>query len=434
MLVAGCRPAEQMDAGASSEAGASGSTDRVTAGPPVKKTLQLFTEQPGKVVADEETPIVSKIAGYVDSVHLDIGDHVTEGQVLVRIHAPEYQDQLEQKRGLLGQAEAQIKQAEAALVAAEAAAKSSQAMVAQAEAGVGRTDAEYARWDSEFKRMQQLVSKGSVTPKLADETSSQFQAAAAARKESLAHIESAKARQREAEANVLTARADVTAAKAKQKVAQSDIAQAETMLTYCDLIAPFEGVVTHRNVDKGHYVQPAGASNAQPLMVISNVSKVRVIVNVPESEAGWVDVGFGDTEAGDTVTIFSATLPGGKLESRVTRSSLQLDPLSRTLTTETDIENRELKLLPGAFVTTKILLEQRDEVWVLPLGAIVKTNDGHHCCVVIEGKIEYRPIQLGLRVGEEVEIQSGLDGSEMVVLVRADTLQAGQPAEIIVKK
>ncbi len=269
--------AEPVDAGAAPAR----SVDRVTAGPPVKKTLQLFTEQPGHVVAFEEAPILSKLPGYVESVQFDIGDKVTKGQVLVRIHAPEYKDQLEQKRGLLGQAEAQVKQAEAALVAAEAALNSSRSMVAQAEAGVGRTDAEYARWDSELKRIQQLVSKGAVTSKLADETTSQFQSAEAARKEALALIESAKARERDAEAIVLTAEADIDAAKAKLKVAQSDIAQAETMLSYMELTAPFDGFVTSRNVDAGHYVQPAGASNAKPLMTVSNIEKVRVFVSIP---------------------------------------------------------------------------------------------------------------------------------------------------------
>lgn len=205
---AGCNSKEAAGPAADAGAAPASSLDRVTAGVPIKKTLQLFTEQPGRVVAFEETPILSKLPGYVESVQFDIGDKVAKGQVLVRINAPEYKDQLEQKRGLLGQAEAQVKQAEAALVAAEAALNSSRSMVAQAEAGVGRTDAEYARWDSELKRIQQLVSKGSVTPKLADETSSQFQSADAARKEALAMIESAKAREREADANVLTAKAD----------------------------------------------------------------------------------------------------------------------------------------------------------------------------------------------------------------------------------
>ncbi len=439
LVVTGCEPrgvTSSVDASlaaAPSGTGAS-SIDRVTAGPPVKKTLQLFTEQPGRVVAFEETPILSKLPGYVDNVHFDIGDKVAKGQVLISIRAPEFNDQLEQKRGLLGQAEAQIKQAEAALVAAEAAANSSQAMVAQAEAGIGRTDAEYARWDSELKRIQQLVSKGSVTPKLAEETSSQFQSADAARKESLASIESAKARQQESAANVLTARADVDAAKARLRVAQSDIAQAETMLAYTELVSPFDGYVTSRHVDAGHYVQPAGASNAQPLMTIANVDKVRVFVNVPESEAVWVDAGFADLESGDPVTILSPSLPGGKFESRVTRTGLQLDPQSRTLSVEIDIENSDLKMLPGAFVTTKILLEQRDDVLTLPTAAIVKTGDETKCCLVVDGKIEHRPIELGLRVGDEVEVTSGLDGSETAVLVRASSLQPGQVVEVIEKK
>lgn len=433
LAIGGCNSKEAAGPAADAGAAPASSLDRVTAGAPIKKTLQLFTEQPGRVVAFEETPILSKLPGYVESVQFDIGDKVAKGQVLVRIHAPEYKDQLEQKRGLLGQAEAQVKQAEAALVAAEAALNSSKSMVAQAEASVGRTDAEYARWDSELKRIQQLVSKGSVTPKLADETSSQFQSAEAARKEASALIESAKAREREADANVLTAKADIDAAKAKLKVAQSDIAQAETMLTYTELTAPFDGFVTSRNVDSGHYVQPAGSSNAQPLMTVANVSKVRVFVNVPESEAGWVDAGFGKADGGDVVTILSPSLPTGRIDARVTRTSLQLDPQSRSLSTEIDLDNNELKLLPGAFVTTKMLLEKRENVLTLPIAAIIKTADGTKCCVVVDGKIQHRPIELGLRAGDDVEIKSGLEGSENVVLVRAGSLQAGQSVEIIVK-
>lgn len=432
--VAGCNSKEAATPAADAGAAPASSLDRVTAGAPIKKTLQLFTEQPGRVVAFEEAPILSKLPGYVESVKFDIGDKVAKGQVLVRIHAPEYKDQLEQKRGLLGQAEAQVKQAEAALVAAEAASNSSKSMVAQAEAGVGRTDAEFARWDSELKRIQQLVSKGSVTPKLADETSSQFQSADAARKEALALIESAKAREREADANVLTAKADIDAAKAKLKVAQSDIAQAETMLTYTELTAPFDGFVTSRNVDSGHYVQPAGSSNAQPLMTVANVSRVRVFVNVPESEAGWVDAGFGKADAGDAVTILSPSLPTGKIEARVTRTSLQLDPQSRSLSAEIDLDNNELKLLPGAFVTTKMLLEQRENVLTLPIGAIIKAADGTKCCIVVDGKIQLRPIELGLRAGDDVEIKSGLDGSENVVLLRSGSLQVGQQVEVMLKK
>ncbi len=206
------------------------------------------------------------------------------------------------------------------------------------------------------------------------------------------------------------------------------------MLTYTELTAPFDGFVTSRHVDAGHYVQPAGASNAQPLMTIANVSKVRVFVNIPESEAAWVDSGFGKANAGDLATILSPSLPNGKVDARVTRTSLQLDPQSRSLSAEIDLDNSDLKLLPGAFVTTKLLLEKREDVLTLPIGAIVKAADGTKCCTVVDGKIQYRPIELGLRVGDEVEIKSGLEGSETVVLMRAGSLQVGQPVDVIVKK
>jgi RND family efflux transporter MFP subunit len=351
---------------------------------------------------------------------------------LIRIRAPEYFDQREQKRGLFGLAEAQVKQAEAALVAAQAAANSSRAMVAQAQASIGRSNAEFARWSSENQRIQQLVSKGSVTPKLADETASQYQAAEAATKEALANIESAMAKLQEADANVKTAAADVDAASAKLRVARADVQQAETMVAYTELVSPFDGCVTHRHVDAGHYVQAAGASDAQPLMTIANVTRVRVFVNVPESESSWVDAGYGDPTKGDPATIQVAA--GKLLEARITRTSLRLDPESRSLSTEIDLENPDCKLLPGAFVTVKILLEERADVLTLPISAVVKTATGTACCRVIDGQIHYQPIELGLRVGEDVQILSGLDGTETVVLTRAGSLQSGQAVEVIAKK
>jgi HlyD family secretion protein len=430
LLVSGCNQRQSAQTSISIET----ALDRVTVGPPVKKTLQLFTEQPGRVEAFEEAPILSKLAGYVDAVHFDMGDKVNKGDLLIRIHAPEYKDQLEQKRGLLGQAVAGVAQAQAELEAAGAAINSCKFLVAQAKAGVERTEADCARWSSELARIEQLVSNGTVTSKLADETTSKLQAAEAARKESQASIDSAKAKQQEAEAGMQTAAAKVETAKAKLRVAESDVAQAETMLTYTELRAPFDGYVASRQVDVGHYVQPAGANNAQPLISIANVSKVRVCVSIPESEATWADAGFGKEGVGDSVSLLSASLPSGKIETRLTRTSPQLDTQSRSLMAEVDLMNDDRKILPGAFVTVKILLEARPDVLTLPTSAVVKTSEGTKCCTIVDGKIQHRNIELGLRVGDEVEIKAGLEGNEAVVLARAGSLQAGQPVDVIVKK
>lgn len=405
--------------------------ERVLAGPPVRKTLEWISEQPGRVMAFEETPILAKVAGYVESVTVDIGDRVTKGQLLIQIQAPEYEDVVEQKRGLLGQAVAKVQQAEAALIAAHASAQSAAAMVALAEAAVGRAKAEQTRWKSENERIQQLVASSTVTAKLADETESQFQAAEAALAEVAATIESARAKHREAEAGIQKAGADIEVAKSQLRVAQADVNHAETMLSYTQLFAPFDGVVTSRKVDAGHFVQPAGSASGSQLLTIANLSKVRVVVDVPEQEAAYVDAGYDDTQGGDPVTILSSSLPGGKVETRLTRTSEKLDAQSRSLLALIDLDNRQNWLRPGGFVTVRIQLERRPDVLTLPLAAIVRQGSETICYQVVDGKVQPHPIELGLRVGDDVEILSGLSGDENVVLARANSLQPGQMIEVI---
>lgn len=426
----GCQPPRlaESDPGARISVSA---VDRVTAGAPLRKTLKLYTEQPGRVAAFEQTPMFSKLAGYVDKVHVDIGDRVVAGQVLLSLSVPEYQDQLEQKRGLLAQAEAEIQQAEAGLVAMEAAADSAQSMVAQAEASIGRAEGDYARRDSERKRMEKLVNTGSVTAKLGDETLNQFRAAEAAKKETLATVESAKSRLKEAEANVNKSKSDIVAAKARVRVAQANVSQAETMIGYTQLLAPFDGIITNRSADTGHYVQPANASGSKPLLTVSSSGKIRVFVDVPELEASLVTAGYDDDQAGDVATIRSQSLQGVVIEGRVTRSSWSLDAMNRSLTAEIDLPNENGALLPGSYATVSILLEQRDDVLTLPITAIVRDGQENRCCVVVDGKIEFRSIVLGLHSGQDVEIVSGLDGSEQVVLKDAASLTAGQIVEVI---
>ncbi len=427
----GCNKPSQSVATGEAQGNSAASLDRVEAGPPKRKTLMLYTQQPGRIAAFAETPMFSKLAGYVEEVKADIGDRVKKDQLLIQLFVPEHKDELEQKRGLLAQAEAEVQQAEAALIAMEAAAGTAKALVAQAEASMGRAEGDYARWDSERQRMQQLVKTGSVTAKLGEEALSQFRTAESAKQEALANIESAQAHMREAEANISKAKADVIASKARVRVAESGVTQAATMLAYTELRAPFDGIVTQRRVDTGHFVHPAGSSNSQPLLTVASTDKVRVFVDIPETEAPLIDAGFDDEHLGDTVVIRVQSLAEQVFEARVTRSSWSLNGQNRSLTAEIDLPNKDGALLPGSFATVNILLDQSDDVLTLPITAIVREDDNTYCCVVVAGQIEHRSIKLGLRVSDEVEIISGLDGTEAVVLTRATSLQAGQQVEII---
>ncbi|MGE0758915.1 MAG: efflux RND transporter periplasmic adaptor subunit [Pirellulaceae bacterium] len=405
---------------------ADGAVERVTAAPPERKTMQLFTTQPGRIEAFESAPLFPKLAGYVESVLVDIGDAVKKDQVLLQLAIPELHDELEQREALVAQAEAEIQQAEAAAAAAEAAVHSAQARVAQAEASTGRTEAEYARWQSEHARIKDLAERGSVTPKLVDETLSQFRAAEAARVEVGAHVESARAGAQEAQARLATSRADIVAARAKLRVAQANRSQARTMLQYTTLRAPFAGVVTQRGVDTGHYVQPGGGQTT-PLLTVERTDRLRVSVDVPELESPRVDAG----SQADTATIRVQALRNRSWDAKVARTGWSLDAVNRSLRTEFDVPNDEGLLRPGLYATVKILLERRAEVLTLPVTAVIIEGSQASCCVVDSGRIVRQPITLGLRSGDEVEITSGLEPAQVVVLARAEALRPGQAVEVI---
>ena len=124
-----------------------------------------------------------------------------------------------------------------------------------------------------------------------DESLNQLRAADAARQEAEANVKSAEAFLQAAHANIQKSQADLAAAGARQKVADANLAQAKTMLAYSEIKAPFNGVVTQRNVDTGHYVHPVTSSMTEPLLVVAQTNQVRVFVDVPEMEAPLVDAG-----------------------------------------------------------------------------------------------------------------------------------------------
>ena len=400
--------------------------DRVTAFPVIRKNLKLSSTQPGRIVAFEETAIASKLSGFVEAVMVDIGDVVKKDQILMRLSIPEMADEIKQKESLLAQAEAEVLQAESAVQAAKAALDTATAGIEEARAGKGRVIAELERAKSEHARIQQLALAGTVTSKLADELLSQFKAAEASGLEIDAKVKSAEATKRQAAANIEKSHADVVAAQARQSVAQANLGHVRTMLGYLEIKAPFDGVIIQRAVDTGRFVQPAHSSSA-PLLVIARTDKVRVCVEVPEMEAPAVDAG----EKGDSAIISIQSLGKKTMEARVTRTAWALDSSNRSLRTEIDIANTNRLLRPGMYASVTITLDQRTDVIVLPLTAIIRKDDATYCCVVKDNKIEIRPIELGLRSGPEVEIVKGLQADEVVVMARGDALTQGQSIAVI---
>jgi RND family efflux transporter MFP subunit len=343
--------------------------------------------------------------------------------VLVRIAVPELLDELHEKEALVAQAAAEVKQAESAITASRAAAETAQSRIAEVDAGLIRANADVDRWKSEHERIKELAAKGSITRKLEEETLNALRAAEAAVQEAVARGRSARTGFHEAQAKIGTAEADKVAAEARHQVAITAVERIKTMLGYTAIKAPYAGTVTRRTVDTGHFVQPASGPQGTPLLEVARTDTVRIFVDVPELEAGQVDVG-------DPAEVRVQAVDAEVIRAAVTRTSGALVESNHSLRVEIDVPNAGGRLRSGMYATVTIRLDERPEALVVPVTAVVRDAAGTFFCVVRDGKVERRPVELGLRSGAFVEVRSGLDEQTAVVVKQPELLRDGQDVRI----
>jgi RND family efflux transporter MFP subunit len=395
---------------------------RVTAARPVRKTLRQESVQPGQIEAFEQTPLFVKLPAYVEKLYVDIGDRVEADQLLVDLFLPELKDELHQKEAALVQANAEIDLATAVIGAVGAAVATARANVSAADAGNIRADADVTRWQSQYARISQLVTGGSLDRKLEDETRDSLKAAEAARGEARAKLASAKAALLQSQADVVKAKANEAVARARRASAEADLSRMKALLHYTQIRAPYAGVVTQRNVVRGDFVQPASTATAKPLLAVARTDIVRIFVDVPEMDSPWVEAGHGGY-------VSVQALPDRIVEGKVARTSWVLGA-NRTLRAEMDLPNPKGLLRPGMYVTAHIVLQERLDVSVLPLSAIVHEGKQTYCWVARDGRAVRTAITLGLQVENDAEVVSGLKGDENVIQSQAAPLQEGRPVEV----
>jgi RND family efflux transporter MFP subunit len=185
-----------------------------------------------------------------------------------------------------------------------------------------------------------------------------------------------------------------------------------------NVVAPFSGVITARNVDVGGLVS-AGGANGRPLFSLAQVDTVRVITSVPQSAAPSVRVG----QAAD-VTV--QELGGVAFRGRVTRTAQSLEPSTRTLLTEIEVANHDRRLLPGMFAQAKLTLDRATPPLLVPANTLMmRGGDGPQVAVVSGGRVRLAKITLGRDYGTELEVTSGLTPGATLVVNPGDEVTEG---------
>lgn len=342
---------------------------------------------PGTMQAITEAPILARADGYLKSRSVDIGDHVRAGQVLAQIDAPELDQQ--------------IRQAQAAIEQADAAVEQAQASVEQAQANLarGKTDLELARVTAD--RYKTLTAQGVVSKQDND----QFQAQFTAQTANLTALQKA----------VSAQQSNVSATKGNAAAARANLARLQEIHSYLTVKAPFDGVITQRNVDIGALV----STGTTLLFRMAQISTLRTFINVPQ-------IGANSVHVGQPASLTLNNFPGRTFHGAVARTSNSLDPSSRTMLTEIDVPNPSGELFPGMYADVTLNNTSADPPLVVPASALIVRSDGAQLAAVApDGVIHLHKVMVGRDYGDRVEILQGIDNGATIIAAPTDAAQEG---------
>jgi len=339
---------------------------------PVTTGKSVNLTLPSDVRAWATTALYARINGYLLSWKVDIDDHVKKGDLLAVISAPD--------------TDADLKQAEANLD--------------QAKANVTQQQTNFELADATYQRYKALVPTHGVTLQQLD----QYRSA----------MEQTKGALIAAKANVGSSAAAVDRLRALTK--------------FEEISAPFDGVITARNYDVGALISAANTAPGQELFDIAEDDWLRVFVNVPQSYSTLIAFDQPAT------LVLERNYPGHTFSGWVTRSASVLDPVTRTLRTELDFKNGDPahRIFPGMYGQAIFSLERAQPVLTIPTSAMLFEADGKQVAVVgSDNRIHFQNITPGRDFGTEIEVLSGLKGTEQLVANPGEKLAEGVEVSVV---
>jgi len=348
----------------------------VAARSPILNTLHVA----GGFIPMQEVELHAKVAGYIRHINVDIGDRVRAGQVLATLDVPELAAQVQ---------------------GADASVRQTQEQISRAKSDVLRAQANYEALHSAAQRLQQA---SDTRPGLIAQQ----------------ELDDALANDRAAAAQVDAAKSGLSATEQQLGVSRADRQRYSALADYSRIVAPFAGVVTWRYADTGALIQ-AGTSNAgsMPVVKIAQVNVLRLRLPVPETLAPFVRIG-------DTASIYVQAL-GKTFTGKVTRNTGSLDPSTRSMQVEIDVPNTDGKLSPGMYADVSLNVQRSGDALAVPVQAVDQSSSQPFVMVVgSNNTVEKRAVRVGIAGANSVEILTGLNSGDKVIIANLATFQPGQ--------
>jgi RND family efflux transporter MFP subunit len=329
----------------------------------------------------QDVGVHAKVAGYVKVIRVDVGDHVRAGQTLAILEIPELA---------------------AELAGADAAVRRSKEEIRRAEGDMARAQSAHAAAHSAYARLKQAA---------------EARAGLVAQQE----IDDSQAKDLESEAQVSSSNAALSAAQQQLQVAEANQKQYAALSDYSRIVAPFSGVITARYADTGALIAAgtSGSSQSVPVVRLAEISKLRLVLPIPESVAAQIHLG-------DPVKAHVQAL-NQDFVGKVSRFADSLDRQTRTMETEIDFDNHDARLIPGMYAETQLSLREKKDALTVPLESVTRNGDDATVLAVnSDNSIEERHVKLGLEDSVRVEVLSGLTDKDRIVIGNRSQFRSGQ--------
>jgi len=203
----------------------------------------------------------------------------------------------------------------------------------------------------------------------------------------------------------------------------ANVRRLEELQGFQKIYAPFDGVITARNTDIGALINSGASAPTQELFHLAAINTLRVFVAVPQLYSQAV-------RPGATASLTLDEFPGKSFSGTIARNSNSIDPASRTLLVEVDVDNRNGTLLPGAYVRVHLKLPQSANSVTVPANTLLFRSEGLRVGVIRNGRAELVPVTIGRDYGSSVEVVSGLQPTDAVILNPSDSLISGTTVQV----
>jgi RND family efflux transporter MFP subunit len=379
LALAGCSRSETAQARGRDEA------KKVQVEPVRQEAIHRSVEVVGTLAAMDETVLSSEADGAVKRINHDLGDRVTKGEVLIELDREKADYNLEQQKAALARALAQY-----------GAPDPGHLPPLEQTPDVKRAKADLVQAQQSFDRATTLFKRQLVPQQTLDDAE--------------AALHSKQAAYESAVQNGKNLAAAIAAADAAMKLADRQVRDTE-------IRAPFDGYVQQRFVNLGQFIK-ASAASAVPVISVVRVDPLKVTSEIPEKMAPWIHVG-------EAIALHVDAFPDKTITGKISRISPAVNPASRAFPFEALVPNADAALKPGTFARVHITSGKIDEVVTVPYAAI-QYRYGVNRVFVLDGeKLDARELKVGERLGERIEVMSGVDPGALVAVTEPDKLADG---------